>query len=110
MMLKRDFCNSDCFRRLPRELRRLYRDMHLKPGPSMIEHQLILSELHSALSRKKFELQTKLPTFLNIEMPRIPPRRKRTKKRKVPPPPPEPPAMVDDGLVPTTDSRRTATN
>ena len=37
--LKHGFCNSDCFRRLPRELRRLYRDMHLTPGPAMIEHQ-----------------------------------------------------------------------
>uniref|UniRef100_A0A914QH03 Protein kinase domain-containing protein n=1 Tax=Panagrolaimus davidi TaxID=227884 RepID=A0A914QH03_9BILA len=80
--LKRDFARSDSFRRLPREIRRLYREMYLTPGPAAIDHKAILDEFVTALSRKNPDLQKKLPTFLNIETPKIIPRRKRDRRNK----------------------------
>uniref|UniRef100_A0AC34GRI3 Protein kinase domain-containing protein n=1 Tax=Panagrolaimus sp. ES5 TaxID=591445 RepID=A0AC34GRI3_9BILA len=82
VIMKRDFCQSDCFRRLPRELRRLYRDMYLTPGPAIIDHNIILGDFITALSRKNPDPQNKLPTYLNTETPKIFPRKKRDRRRK----------------------------
>ena len=82
MILKKDFAQSDCFRRLPRELRRLYFEMSSTAGPSTIDHTKILCEFTTALSRKNPDLQKKLPTFLNTEGPKVSPPRLRARKDK----------------------------
>lgn len=56
--------------------------MYSTPGPSIINHNDILSEFNTALKRKNPELQNKLPTFLNTETPKIIPRRRHDRRKK----------------------------
>uniref|UniRef100_A0AC34QRD8 Protein kinase domain-containing protein n=1 Tax=Panagrolaimus sp. JU765 TaxID=591449 RepID=A0AC34QRD8_9BILA len=66
--LKKDFHRTDCFRRLPREFRNLYREMNLMPGPAMIEHASILSKMQFSLARRESPLKKTLPHFVNTEV------------------------------------------
>uniref|UniRef100_A0A7E4V8Y3 Protein kinase domain-containing protein n=1 Tax=Panagrellus redivivus TaxID=6233 RepID=A0A7E4V8Y3_PANRE len=80
--LKKAFIKSDCFKRLPRELRKLYRDMYLTPGPAMIDHNVILSQFMLLVNRRCQRYKNEMPPFMDVEVPKAIQRAKREKEQR----------------------------
>uniref|UniRef100_A0A915DMU9 Protein kinase domain-containing protein n=1 Tax=Ditylenchus dipsaci TaxID=166011 RepID=A0A915DMU9_9BILA len=66
--MKADFPKSAQFKRLPNELRSLYRDMVKSPVYFMPDHHHILDVFKSAIARKDPEGRFELPKWLVIHM------------------------------------------
>uniref|UniRef100_A0A1I7YWT0 Protein kinase domain-containing protein n=1 Tax=Steinernema glaseri TaxID=37863 RepID=A0A1I7YWT0_9BILA len=64
--LKANFHTSNEFRRLPREIRSVYRSMMLTVGPSPVEHVEIVRQFEKALRRKDPDGSFKIPHYLDV--------------------------------------------
>ncbi|KAK0410223.1 hypothetical protein QR680_005013 [Steinernema hermaphroditum] len=64
--LKGEFHATNEFRRLPREVRSVYRTMMLTLGTMQVDHREILKQFEKALKRKDPEGKFKLPHYLDI--------------------------------------------
>ncbi|TKR61161.1 hypothetical protein L596_028312 [Steinernema carpocapsae] len=64
--MKKTFYASSEFKRLPREIRSLYRSMILTLGPSPIDHKEVLNYFTKAINRRDPDGTYKLPHYLDV--------------------------------------------